>query len=394
MISQNEFCVNVDDPTGNCDGIEGVQISINAPGGELCEGLTDISGQFCCNVDDFPIQICPTTSCPTPSEGDIAVALGITPNDVLLISRHLLAFEGYYGIWPIWADANGDGDVTAADMAFLNNLIANGVAPSDMNWCRVVSQQCVQDAIQASTGAQGETNVNFLHCYDSCEIIFDATEDSVDFALFHVGDANQSLTSCSIGGFQSDSEVYTRNYNDNWTLFQYEQNPLIDLRQSEIIFHLKLSGVSDVPSELKTLYANNQIAYKSFNEDESTQLVGQVFEADLLNKSMTILHNQNIAVEMFYLTSETPDVSKVDELDNINLSYINNTNELLVNNSGPASNVHLLVFTANGSLISSDRMEIKSGASRHSLQCLDNKSGLYIINLRSNGQDNILQIVK
>ncbi|MEZ4909383.1 MAG: dockerin type I domain-containing protein [Saprospiraceae bacterium] len=196
----SQICGKVTDPTGNCLGFEGITVVITNENGDLlCETTTTVGGNYCCTIDnsDFPIKICPNVKCNTLN--------GLSTLDLVIISSFILGIpnpaSGSNGIYPpdfrFIADVNGDGKITAHDLSILRKAIL-GILPLP-NYCRIISKNC---KIQ-----YGNDQYNFELCLYGCEWINGPTAGTVDFDLYHIGDADNSAVDIDCTKpFQNDGE--------------------------------------------------------------------------------------------------------------------------------------------------------------------------------------------
>ena len=211
-----DICGQILDPTGICIGFEGVQVDIkDAFGNVLCTTTSGVNGNYCCTVpvDATPVDICPHINCPGGNGSQEVI-------DLIDIQRFLLGNPNNpSGIWPfdftLWADVNGDGSISVADLVLLRDIILG--ANTEFNTCRLVNQNCLLTT----------SPPDFHTCYDNCLGEYDpfSLNDGTltNFLLFRIGDVNNSWSpapDCSVPLWtETQNQIVHRGHNANRKIY-------------------------------------------------------------------------------------------------------------------------------------------------------------------------------
>lgn len=182
-----DICGQILDPTGKCIGFEGVKVDIkDAFGNVICTTTSGLDGHYCCTVpaNATPVDICPEINCQGKVEG-------LSTLDLIIIQRYILGLPNETdpnGTWPsnitLWADVNGDGSISVADLILLRNLILGN--NTSHNTCRLVNQDCLVT----------RSPPDYHTCYDNCFGDYDPFSLNngtyTNFFLYRIGDVNNS----------------------------------------------------------------------------------------------------------------------------------------------------------------------------------------------------------
>jgi len=180
-----EVCGTISDPSGYCVGFSGIPINItDSNGNTICETTSGIDGAYCCQVDEsnYPLIICPKVIC--LDNGGLSVL------DLVAIVNYILdlpnPIAGSNGIFPsnfaLWADANGDGKVTGADIVLLRKVMLAIIG--DFNRCRIVSDDCIEDWTYDNV-------IYHEYCLGGCSYVSEIGTNT-NFSLYSVGNVNLS----------------------------------------------------------------------------------------------------------------------------------------------------------------------------------------------------------
>lgn len=170
------------------------------------------------------------------------------PYDSLDISK---PYPPYYGYW---ADANGDGVVSAQDLTDLRKVTL-GVNTS-FNPCRIISKYCLENY----------TDPYYYdgYCLDGCQWVdFFSPTESADFYLFHIGDVNNTFSDpdCTKPFQQEQTEIRSKFITLDEYLEQrvnFDRSVTVGFNQTKSINMLGLSiEVGDINYEDLVFHVNN-----------------------------------------------------------------------------------------------------------------------------------------
>lgn len=382
----SQICGNIGDPTGQCPGFAGVNVVItNVNGDILCQTTTTAGGNYCCTIDnsEFPIIICPNVDCPMDDQINIF--------DLVLIQNFILGLpnpNSPNGTWSpyfhYWADVNGDGTVSAADLALLRKYVYGILIPQSI--CRIISEKCKLESNQ----------YNYWLCLGGCEYVADPFSANGNFEIFHIGDVNNSIIDgdCTKplqnGGEEeyfkipnSQSLVNKLNPSNNMSIgFEFYQKirflnlsiEIGNLGYGDFIFPIKDADYTIIDGKLHISYFSQKRNH--FIDVKDILIVKDpVADFQYLVSNSAFVNNRN---EMFGIDGTIRNSTKA------NTTIIDNFGNLIINfsdNIGIENNSVLSIYNTEGRLILHTKINSTNIEKHIEIDNLNQPNGMYILNI-------------
>ncbi|MCZ2102288.1 MAG: dockerin type I domain-containing protein [Chitinophagales bacterium] len=395
-------CGSILDPTGMCTGFEGVPVTIRSVNGQvLCNTTTGPNGTYCCtiHIKHFPVQICPEVTCLD------VVANGLATLDLVQIQRYILGFPydesditkpypPYYGYW---ADANGDGKVTAQDLTFLRKIIL-GIT-TDFNFCRIISKNCLENYT--------EPDYYDGFCLNGCELVnWSDASNPIDFNLFHLGDVNNSFEDpdCTKPFQQDETEIRSVISSIVEQLIQrsnYDRTITVGFNETKRVNMLSLSvEVGSVNFEDLVFHVNNAeyelsdgVLYITYFSEDINDAI-QVKDLFSIKQSSTF---PNVLSEDSYFLEENGKVGKIANRIESLLSY-SNKSVIVHENAGnivisldkgmQAKDISsVTIYNSTGMVVSNIDVQNSGYANKLEINNVHLQAGAYIF--RANASDGL-----
>lgn len=400
----SQICGKVGDPTGNCPGFAGVTVVITNENGDiLCETTTSVGGIYCCTINnsEFPIKICPKVKCPFDYNG-------ISTLDLALIQKFILGLPNPSspdGKWSpffrLWADANGDGKVTASDLVLLRKYIVGIIQdPTTINICRIISEKCKLQF--------GSDPYNYQFCLNGCEFVDGPNSGNVNFEIFNIGDVNNTITDSDCtkplqddGGEEnfripnSHSLVYNLNPDKSTSIGFDSYQQLSFLNLSIAIGNLGYQDLVFLINDAEYIIKDGVLHVSYFSQtknqvlDVKDILIVKDRDADFqyLVSNSVFINNRG---DIFGINGNQTKKARRNSLTNATVSE--NSGNLFLNlddNLEIDDNSVITIYNTVGELVSRTQIHGKNIEKRIEVGNLNHPNGMYILNIQ-NSKGNIL----